>query len=105
MFLVVYELRIKYGFEDSFKQAWHNVTKALITENGSLGARLHVRDDGAFVAYAQWPNREMWQAQHHHIEETAIKMHLDEEFIEFPTVIMEMELVDDLLVQDIRTNV
>jgi heme-degrading monooxygenase HmoA len=99
MFVVVYELRIKSGYEESFRKAWHDVTKQVITNNGSLGARLHLRDDGAFIAYAQWPTREQWAASHHHIQETAVKMHLDDEFIEVPTVVMEMEMLDDLLVE------
>lgn len=98
MFVILYELRIKSGYEESFERAWHDVTKQVIAKNGSLGARLHRRSDGAYIAYAQWPTREQWQKSHHQIEEESVRLHLDEEFVEVPTVIMEMEVVDDLLV-------
>lgn len=99
MFVVLYEIKVKAGFEDKFRAAWHDVTQAIIGEMGSLGARLHRRPDGAFIAYAQWPNRELWQRGHHHIEQEAVNMHLDEGFIEVPTVLMELDVLDDLLVK------
>jgi heme-degrading monooxygenase HmoA len=99
MFVVLYEIKIKAGFEDEFRKAWHDLTQAIIGEMGSLGARLHRRADGTFIAYAQWPSRELWQKGHHHIEQEAVKMHLDQGFIEVPTVLMELDVLDDLLVK------
>jgi quinol monooxygenase YgiN len=58
---VIYRFKVKPGMEDAFVDAWHRLTVAIRRERGSLGSRLHRADDGAFVAYAQWPDRELFQ--------------------------------------------
>lgn len=99
MFCVVYELKIKPGSEEKFLGAWHSVTLSVIATNGSLGARLHKADYGAYIAYAVWPDRKTWEDGHHQIEAQAMRMHLEELLDEVPTVLMKMDVVDDLLVK------
>ena len=99
MFCVLYEFQIKDEFEKQFLQEWHDFTKTIITTQGSLGARLHKRPDGAYIAYAQWPDRETWAKGHHHIEQHAIAQHIDREFTAEPIIVMELEVIDDLLIR------
>lgn len=101
MFCVLYELKIKPGFEQKFLVAWHSVTQSVITTNGSLGARLHKADYGPYIAYAVWPDRVTWEAGHHAIEAEALRMHLGAWLDEVPTVLMKLDVIDDLLVQTI----
>ena len=62
MFVVIYYWKVKSGKEESFRTAWRKATRAIALRYGSLGSRLHQADDGSWLAYAQWPNRERWEA-------------------------------------------
>ena len=57
----MYTWTIAPDLEDDFVQAWSVATLAYRTIGG-LGSRLHRSDDGEFIAYAEWPSREVWQA-------------------------------------------
>lgn len=61
-FTVVYRWRLHAGKERLFRAAWEEVTRELMARRGALGSRLHRADDGTWVAYAQWPSREAWEA-------------------------------------------
>jgi quinol monooxygenase YgiN len=61
MFCVVYQWQIKANKDEQFRQTWCTITEAIFSQHGSLGSRLHKNDDGTFVAYAQWPSRELWE--------------------------------------------
>lgn len=62
MFVVVYRWKLKEGAEDRFRQGWRAATEAISQKYGSLGSRLHKAEDGTWVAYAQWPDKERWEA-------------------------------------------
>lgn len=64
MFIALYRWKLKSGKEDQFREAWSQVTIAIREKSGSLGSRLHRSEDGTWVAYAQWPNKEAWQVDH-----------------------------------------
>ena len=64
MFAVLYRFRLKPGTEARFAQAWEAVTHALRDQHGGEGSCLHRGDDGLWVAYARWPSREAWAAEH-----------------------------------------
>ena len=59
MFCVIYQFTVKPGKEEPFTKAWSEVTNAFMESCGALGSRLHVNDNGAYIAYAQWPSREV----------------------------------------------
>ncbi len=42
--------------EAQFIDVWSGMTEFFKTECGALGSRLHRAQDGAFYAYAQWPD-------------------------------------------------
>ncbi|GLB53071.1 hypothetical protein NBRC110019_21110 [Neptunitalea chrysea] len=60
MYTIVYSFIVKPGKEDDFETSWLNVTKELYKNHGSLGSRLHKPTDTSYLAYAQWPNKEVF---------------------------------------------
>jgi quinol monooxygenase YgiN len=56
MNIFLYRWKIKPGKEKQFEDNWAIVTRAIRTECGSYGSRLHVADNGEYVGYAQWPD-------------------------------------------------
>jgi len=61
-FAVIYRWRIRDGHEDRFQRAWATLTEALKARRGALGSRVHQGEDGLWIAYAQWPDRDAWAA-------------------------------------------
>ena len=45
-----------------FIEVWSGITEFFVEDCGALGSRLHYSEDGAFYAYAQWPNQVVMQA-------------------------------------------
>jgi quinol monooxygenase YgiN len=62
VFVAVYRFHVADGADDRFRDAWRRLTEAIHRTRGSLGSRLHRADDGTWVAYAQWPSREVYDA-------------------------------------------
>ena len=60
-FVVIYRWRLHPGKEPQFQQVWSRNTPLIIEKCGGLGSRLHRADDGTWLAYAQWPDRETWE--------------------------------------------
>lgn len=72
-----------------------------IRENcGGLGSRLHKAEDGTFIAYAQWKDKETWEKAQEipTIDEAAAAMMRDSIEERFPTVFMNA--IDDLLLKN-----
>ena len=61
-FCVIYRWRVVPGREAQFQEAWETVTQEIRDHEGGFGSRLHRATDGTWVAYAQWPDREAWEA-------------------------------------------
>ncbi|MDT0263424.1 antibiotic biosynthesis monooxygenase family protein [Jatrophihabitans lederbergiae] len=61
MYALLYRWRLVRGAESEFKQAWSDMTVSIRSQCGSFGSRLHRCDDGTWVAYAVWPDRESRQ--------------------------------------------
>ena len=62
MFVVLYRWRLREGEGPRFREAWRTMTEAIRSRHGSLGSRLHLAEDGTWIAYAGWPNRAAWEA-------------------------------------------
>ena len=60
-FAVIYRWRLREGSEARFQEAWATVTRLFLADRGARGSRLHRADDGTWVAYAQWPDRDAWE--------------------------------------------
>ena len=102
MFTAIYRFKVKTGFEERFLQSWRELTKLLIKHEGGLGSRLHKSvEENVFIAYAQWPNREMWEKQpKSNLPESAneIRNQMRESCSEIVTI-HELEVIEDLLVK------
>lgn len=61
-FAVIYRWRVTPEKESDFVQAWETVTRHIRDSKGGLGSRLHRVTDGTWLAYAQWPSRQAWEA-------------------------------------------
>ena len=60
MYIVIYRFEVIEGQEEQFKTVWAKLTQAYLDYSKSLGSRLHSDGDGDFIAYAQWPNKEIF---------------------------------------------
>ncbi len=48
--------------ETQFITCWSGITEFFNEKAGALGSRLHKGEDGCFYAYAQWPDRQTFEA-------------------------------------------
>jgi len=48
--------------EKLFIDCWAKITEFFRDEAGAFGSRLHKGEDGAFYAYAQWPDKKTFEA-------------------------------------------
>ena len=97
MFIALYRWRVKGGREDRFREGWRRLTEGIYRRRGSYGSRLHRAEDGTWVAYAQWPDRESWAAScgAAAADAEASEMMRDSIEVSHPPVLMEV--ADDLL--------
>jgi len=58
----MFEFVVKDGCEEKFLEAWPSVTQGIYLFKGSLGSRLHKNINGEYIAYAQWPDQQTWEA-------------------------------------------
>jgi quinol monooxygenase YgiN len=99
MFCAVYQWQVKVGMEEQFRQTWRTITEAIFAQNGSLGSRLHQNEDGTFVAYAQWPSRDLWAANAPTLGVDLARQERDACLVEGTavTVVFKLTATDDLL--------
>lgn len=60
-FVVMYRWRVDPDREGLFISTWEALTHAIREKRGGMGSRLHRNEEGHFVAYAQWPDRDAWE--------------------------------------------
>jgi hypothetical protein len=81
MFAAIYRWRVIPGLEAQFEEGWRRGTIAISRELGGWGSRLHRAPDGAYIAYAQWPDEATWtravDAGMPHSDAEARKMYRD----------------------------
>lgn len=58
MFAVIYRGYLKAGKEAEYQKLWHLVAEYFIKHRGALGSCLHKAEDGMWLAYSRWPNKE-----------------------------------------------
>ena len=61
-FAVIYTFEVIEGQQEQFIEAWTRLTELIREHRGGLGSRLHRDEQGRFVAYAEWPSREVFAA-------------------------------------------
>lgn len=62
MLCIIYRFKVKSGQEQQFIESWSEVTQAFLQHAGALGSRLHATEGLEYIAYAQWPSREIRDA-------------------------------------------
>jgi heme-degrading monooxygenase HmoA len=97
-FAVIYRWKVNPSKEEQFWLAWEEVTKAIRQFDGGLGSRLHKASDGTWLAYAQWPSREMWKRAGGAGDRVKTAMHLLNDAIEERLPHIELEPIADHLV-------
>ena len=97
MFSVIYQFVVKAGCEEQFVQAWEQRTEEIKIAHGGLGSRLHRTSSGAWLAYAQWPSRDMWKSAGNSGIVTPASMAMKEALLSSETI-FELDVVSDLLV-------
>jgi hypothetical protein len=58
MFAVIYRGSILPGREADYQQAWKQVATYFKESRGSLGSCLHKSEDGEWIAYCRWPDKQ-----------------------------------------------
>jgi hypothetical protein len=58
MFAVIYRGFIKQGTEDEYKNLWRKVATYFIQHRGALGSCLHKTQEGEWIAYSRWPDKQ-----------------------------------------------
>lgn len=98
MFCVIYSFQVKKGLTDQFQKGWTGLTELIYQFEGSLGSRLHQESDLYFIAYAQWPSKEIWSNSGQKLPEEAngFRKLMRDSCVEIKTL-HELEMVDDLL--------
>ena len=101
MFAVIYRWRVIPGLEAQFEEGWRGGTERIAAEFGGWGSRLHRTDDGAFIAYAQWPDKATWktamESRMRHSDDEARKKYRDAIVPGSFETLFAMPVVSDLL--------
>ena len=58
MFAVIYQGYIKTDREDDYKKSWHKIATYFTKHRGAIGSCLHQAENGLWLAYSRWPNRD-----------------------------------------------
>ncbi len=61
MFAVIYTFEVIPGKEETFVEAWRELTLLIFLHEGSKGSRLHKNEFGNYMAYALWPDKMTWE--------------------------------------------
>lgn len=101
MFTPIYHFEVKSGQEKTFIEAWRQLTELIMKYEGALGSRLHRSSDGSFVAYAQWPNRALWENSGSKLPPEAVEWRIQiKDCCDSIRTIHELEVVMDLLIKE-----
>ena len=102
MFAVIYNFKVKPNKQERFIQGWKGLTELIYKFEGSLGSRLHRVGELEYLAYAQWPSKEVWINAGSNLPESAtfFKSEMKESCVKIETTI-QLDMVIDLLNQDV----
>lgn len=101
MFAVIYNFRVRSGHEQQFQDNWCIRTEEIKATFGGLGSRLHQASDGRWIAYAQWPNRNAWEAASKDAAESTEAQLAMRAACESVETLFELDVTQDLLVKDV----
>lgn len=95
---VVYGATVHVEKQVEYRKGWKGLTELIHKYEGSLGSRLHKVSDEFYLAYAQWPSKEVFKNAGVNMPVKADKYRalMNEGCEKFETL-YEMELISDLL--------
>ncbi len=98
MFVVIYSFKTLPDKESEFVHSWKELTKLIYQFENSFGSRLHKKEEGHYIAYAQWPDRETWANSGNNLPKIAARFRnqMKDACSEMITQ-HELELMSDLL--------
>lgn len=98
MYIVLYNFEVKPEKEKQFIESWKGLTDLIYKYEGSLGSRLHKKDNLNYIAYAQWPNKMKFEVSGKNLPEKANDFReLMRASCEAIEVLHKLEVVEDLL--------
>ncbi len=104
IFTVIYSFNVLPEKCDIFEESWSQFTKLIYEYEGSLGSRLHriahqINSDSIYyIAYAQWPSKELWENSGNKLpkEAEAIRDTMKSACLHIETL-YELDVINDLL--------
>ena len=98
MYIVIYEFKVKENYDHKFIDSWKILTNLIQKYEGSLGSRLHKQKDLHYMAYAQWPSKEIFENSGKKLPESTseIKKKMKDSCKEIKTL-HYLEVIEDLL--------
>lgn len=102
MHIVIYKFQVKPNESLAFMDAWEGLTNLIYQFEGSLGSRLHKIDELNYLAYAQWPSKDVFSNAGANLPKSAdvFRSKMKDSCDKIETL-HEMEVVSDLLKQDV----
>lgn len=58
MFAVIYKFKLKTEQEELYQYHWQKIANFFIENRGAIGSCLHKGDNGLWIAYSRWPDKE-----------------------------------------------
>ncbi|MEW4922422.1 hypothetical protein [Algibacter sp. 2305UL17-15] len=103
MYIVLYSFKVIPKHVDTFIKGWKGLTNLIYKYEGSLGSRLHKKNHLEYIAYAQWPNKNIFEASGGNLPKEANKyrdlMRTSCDKIE---IIHKLDVVEDLLAKNLK---
>jgi heme-degrading monooxygenase HmoA len=98
MYIVIYEFKVKENNAQKFIDSWTAMTNLLKLHEGSLGSRLHKQKELHYMAYAQWPSKEIFDNSGKNLSENVSEIRkIMKNSCEVIKVLHYLEVVEDLL--------
>lgn len=100
MYIVMYSFKVKANKEEAFLESWRALTKLIYKYEKSLGSRLHKNEPLLYIAYAQWPSKEVFEKAGKNLpEESNACREAMKDSCETIQVLDKFEVIEDLLMQ------
>lgn len=105
MYVAIYEFETHPDKEAVFIESWNTLTRYIYQNMGSLGSRLHKSSGCIYLAYAQWPSKEVFEANNTELppDMIAIRETMRGACVHVGRLV-EMEMTDDFLQDRVYSN-
>ena len=98
MYIVIYEFKVKENNTQKFIDSWKAMTNLLKLHEGSLGSRLHKQKELHYIAYAQWPPKEIFDNSEKKLTENVSEIRKKmTDLCEVIKIAYHLEVEEDLL--------